>query len=99
MDGVYISTFQHSWVNHKQYDDGGDIEYATLGMWKEKDPMTAVRNARQLTTTLNLTSVRHNPIMGVDLPVANKLKEALWENRDQIQPGIAIDTILMSISI
>jgi hypothetical protein len=37
--------------------------------------------------------------MGVNLPVANKLKEALWENRDQIQPGIAIDTILMSISI
>jgi linolenate 9R-lipoxygenase len=96
---IYISTFQHSWVNHKQYDDGGDIEYATLGMWKEKDPMTAAKNARQLTTTLNLTSVRHNPIMGVNLPVANKLKEALWEIRDQIQPGIAIDTILMSISI
>ena len=24
---IYISTFQHSWVNHKQYDDGGDIEF------------------------------------------------------------------------
>ncbi|MCC5630073.1 hypothetical protein LC613_19355 [Nostoc sphaeroides CHAB 2801] len=96
---IYISTFQHSWVNHKQYEDGGDIEYATLGMWKENDAMTAARNGRQLSTTLNLTSVRHNPIMGVDQPVANKLKEALWENREQIEPGIAIDTILMSISI
>ncbi|MEH2192193.1 MAG: lipoxygenase family protein [Nostoc sp.] len=96
---IYISTFQHSWVNHKQYDDGGDIEYATLGMWKENDAMTAARNGRQLSTTLNLTSVRHNPIMGVDHPVANKLKEALWENRKEIEPGIAIDTILMSISI
>lgn len=97
---IYISTFQHSWVNNKQYEDGGDIEYATMGIWKEHDALTSLRNVQQLVTTLNLTSVSYNPIMGVELTVpAAKLFEALWKHRDQIQPGIPFESILMSISI
>ncbi|MEL6462007.1 MAG: lipoxygenase family protein [Cyanobacteria bacterium J06641_2] len=93
---IYICTFQHSWVNNKQYEDGGDIEYATLGMWKNNDPAVAARNAQQLITLWNLTSVRYNLIMDIG---STELKNALWENRDKINPGIDINSILMSISI
>jgi hypothetical protein len=100
---IYISTFQHSWVNNKQYEDGGDIEYTTLGLWQkngQNEGQIAQMNARQLTTLWNLTSVRYNPIMdvGSNYP-ANELKEALWKHRDQIEPGIPVESILMSISI
>ncbi len=100
---IYISTFQHSWVNNKQYEDGGDIEYTTLGLWQkngQNEGQIAQMNARQLTTLWNLTSVRYNLIMdvGSNSP-ANELKEALWKHRDQIEPGIPVESILMSISI
>ncbi|MEH1872931.1 hypothetical protein [Nostoc sp.] len=100
---IYISSFFHSWVNNKQYEDGDDIKYATLGLWQKNDQnegQIAQMNARQLTTLWNLTSVRYNPIMdvGFNYP-ANELKEALWKHRDLIQPGIPVESILMSISI
>ena len=97
---IYISTFQHSWVNNKQYEDGGDTEYATLGLWQGNDPTKIGDHTKQLTTLWTLTSVRYNPIMdvGSNHP-ANELKEALWKHRDQIQPGIPVESILMSISI
>ncbi|MDY6901140.1 MAG: lipoxygenase family protein, partial [Cyanobacteriota bacterium] len=76
---IYTCTFQHSWVNNKQYEDGGDVEYATLGMWKNNnDPAVAARNAQQVITLWNLTDVRYNLIMDMG-PV--ELKNALWENR------------------
>jgi linolenate 9R-lipoxygenase len=94
---IYICTFQHSWVNNKQYEDGGDVEYATLGLWKNNnDPAVAARNAQQVITLWNLTDVRYNLIMDIG-PI--ELKNALWENRDKINPGIPISSILMSISI
>ncbi|MGB3649891.1 MAG: lipoxygenase family protein [Rivularia sp. (in: cyanobacteria)] len=94
---IYICTFQHSWVNNKQYEDGGDVEYATLGLWKNNnDPAVAGRNAQQVITLWNLTNVRYNLIMDMGSP---ELKEALWKNRDKINPGIPINSILMSISI
>ena len=94
---IYTCTFQHSWVNNKQYEDGGDVEYATLGIWKNNnDPAVAGRNAQQVITLWNLTSVRYNLIMDMGSP---ELQEALWENREKINPGIPIDSILMSISI
>ncbi len=94
---IYISTFQHSWVNNKQYEDGGDVEYATLGLWKDSNnPEVAQRHARQVTTLWNLTSVRYNPIMDVG---SAELKDALWKHREEINPGIPIESILMSISI
>lgn len=94
---IYISTFQHSWVNNKQYEDGGDVEYATLGLWKDNNnPAVAARHAKQLTTLWNLTSVRYNPIMDMG---SAELKDALWQHREQINPGIPIESILMSISI
>lgn len=94
---IYTCTFQHSWVNNKQYEDGGDVEYATLGMWKNNnDPAVAARNAQQIITLWNLTSVRYNLIMDIG---STELKNALWENRDKINPGIDINSILMSISI
>lgn len=90
-------------MNNKQYEDGDDIKYATLGLWQKNDQnegQIAQMNARQLTTLWNLTSVRYNPIMdvGFNYP-ANELKEALWKHRDLIQPGIPVESILMSISI
>ena len=94
---IYICTFQHSWVNNKQYEDGGDIEYATLGLWKNNnDPAVAGRNAQQLITLWTLTDVRYNLIMDMG---STELKNALWENREKINPGIPINSILMSISI
>lgn len=93
---IYICTFQHSWVNNKQYEDGGDVEYATLGMWKENNREVAAKNANQVITLWNLTTVKYNPIMASE---ATKLKAALWQHRDEIEPGIPVDSILMSISI
>ena len=93
---IYISTFYHSWVNNKQYEDGGDTEYATMGIWKEGDPSVAAKNAEQLITLFNLSSVRYNPIMDSN---ATALKDAIWQQRDRIEPGLSLDMLLMSISI
>lgn len=35
---IYHSTFFHSWVNNKQNEDGGDVDYATIGLWDEHHP-------------------------------------------------------------
>ena len=35
---IYHCTFFHSWVNNKQYEDGGDIEYTAIGLWDKDDP-------------------------------------------------------------
>ncbi|MEO0834651.1 MAG: hypothetical protein AAFY16_01420 [Cyanobacteria bacterium J06642_3] len=76
---------------------GADVEYATLGLWKDNNnPTVAARNAKQLTTLWNLTSVRYNPIMDMG---STELKDALCKHREQINPGIPIESILMSISI
>ena len=94
---IYICTFQHSWVNNKQYEDGGDIEYAPAGLWKNKnDPAVARRNAQQVITFYNLTTVRYNLIMDVG-PI--ELKNAIWKQRHLIEPGLPLNKLLMSISI
>ena len=98
---IYTSSFLHSWVNYKQYEDGGDVDYAALGLWDDKDPaydLGAVtkRQIQQVLITWTLSSVKYNPIMenGSDL-----LKDLFWMRRHEIEPGIPLENIMMSIHI
>lgn len=98
---MYHSSFFHSWVNNKQYEDGGDVSYATIGLWDTHHPaynplLNAQREGKQVSLLWTLSSVRYNPIMDVG-PAA--LKDAIWKNRHQIEPGIAISDLMMSINI
>ncbi len=101
---IYISSFYHSWVNNKQYDDGGDIEYGSLGLWQPVNPQEnlaefidqAARRTRQSSTLWTLSSVRYNLIMDVG---PAELKDAIWKQRHLIEPGLPLDMLLMSISI
>jgi linolenate 9R-lipoxygenase len=98
---IYISSFFHSWVNNKQYEDGGDISYATIGLWNTYDPaynpqLVALREAKQVTLLWTLSHVRYNPIMDVG-PAA--LKDLVWQHRTQIEPGIPIADLMMSTNI
>jgi linolenate 9R-lipoxygenase len=98
---MYHSSFFHSWVNNKQYEDGGDVSYSTIGLWDTHHPaynplQTAQREAKQVSLLWTLSSVRYNPIMDVG-PAA--LKDAIWKNRHQIEPGIPISDLMMSINI
>lgn len=98
---LYHCTFFHSWVNNKQYEDGGDIEYTAIGLWDEYDPnydakKVEERHDSQVKLMWTLGNVRYNPaIEFAPLP----LKRLLWEYRDRIEPGIPLGWIMMSINI
>ncbi|NJK41460.1 MAG: hypothetical protein HC934_09115 [Acaryochloridaceae cyanobacterium SU_2_1] len=98
---IYHSSFYHSWVNNKQYEDGGDVSYATIGLWDTHHPAydplaVADREAQQATLLWTLSHVRYNPIMDVGPPA---LKDALWRDRHRIEPGVPLADIMMSINI
>jgi linolenate 9R-lipoxygenase len=98
---IYHSSFFHSWVNNKQYEDGGDVSYATIGLWDSHHPAynpltVAQREAKQVTLLWTLAHVRYNPIMDSN---SAALKDAIWQNRHLIEPGIAIADLMMSINI
>jgi hypothetical protein len=93
---IYNSTFYHSWVNNKQFEDGGDVDYVTMSAWKDTDPLLAARHAKQILSMQNLTAVRCNLIMDVG---PTELKDAIWKQRAQIEPGLPLDKLMMSISI
>lgn len=98
---IYLSSFFHSWVNNKQYEDGGDISYATIGLWDTHHPAydpikVTQRNGKQVVLLWTLSNVHYNPIMDVG---STELKDLLWRYREQIEPGIALDAIMMSTNI
>ncbi|MBW4611715.1 MAG: hypothetical protein KME21_00220 [Desmonostoc vinosum HA7617-LM4] len=98
---IYQSSFFHSWVNNKQYEDGGDVDYATIGLWDGHNPKydpiaVAQKHAKQVTLLWTLSNVRYNPIMEVG-PAG--LKDRLWKRRHFIQPGLPLESIMMSINI
>ena len=98
---IYFSSFFHSWVNNKQYEDGGDVSYATIGLWDTYSPaynpqLVAQREARQVTLLWTLSHVRYNPIMDVG-PAT--LKDLIWQQRNHIEPGIPIADLMMSTNI
>jgi linolenate 9R-lipoxygenase len=98
---IYHSSFLHSWVNYKQYEDGGDIDYAALGLWdshhQEYDPIAVTqRQIKQVVLAWTLSNVRYNPVMENGSPA---LKDLFWRYRDEITPGLALDSIMMSIHI
>jgi linolenate 9R-lipoxygenase len=98
---IYHSLFLHSWVNYKQYEDGGDIDYAALGLWDEKHPSfnreaVTKKNISQVLLTWTLSSVRYNPVMENG---SSLLKDLLWQRRDEIQPGLPLEMLMMSIHI
>ena len=93
---IYNSTFYHSWVNNKQFEDGGDVDYVTMGAWKDTDPLRFARHAKQILSMQNLTAVRCNLIMDVG---PTELKDAIWKQRASIEPGLPLDKLMMSISI
>lgn len=37
---LFHTTFLHSWVNQRQYDDVGELEYAALGYYREQGKLT-----------------------------------------------------------
>ncbi|MEA5469420.1 lipoxygenase family protein [Spirulina sp. 06S082] len=98
---LYHCIFFHSWVNNKQYEDGGDIEYAAIGLWDKEDPkydpkIEQKRHDAQVKLMWILANVRYNPaIEFAPLP----LKKLLWEYRDRIEPGIPLGWLMMSINI
>jgi linolenate 9R-lipoxygenase len=95
---IYHSSFLHSWVNYKQYEDGGDVEYAAIGLWDKTQPPETVikKNISQVLITWTLSSVRYNPIMENG---SSLLKDLLWLRRDEIQPGLPLEMLMMSIHI
>jgi linolenate 9R-lipoxygenase len=98
---IYHASFLHSWVNYKQYEDGGDIEYAAIGLWDEKHPSVkpedvVKRNISQVLITWTLSNVKYNPILENGVPF---LKDLLWQRRTEIQPGLPLESIMMSIHI
>lgn len=98
---IYHSSFLHSWLNYKQYEDGGDIEYASIGLWDDKHPSVKLedvikRNLSQVLITWTLSNVKYNPIMENGSPF---LKDLLWQRRNEIQPGLPLESIMMSIHI
>ena len=93
---IYNSTFYHSWVNNKQFEDAGDVDYVTMGGWKDTDPLRFARHAKQILSMQNLTAVRCNLIMDVG---PTELKDAIWKQRASIEPGLPLDKLMMSISI
>lgn len=98
---IYHSTFFHSWVNGKQYEDGGDSDYAAIGLWDKSDPdynqnLVERRQAAQVKLMWQLANVRYNPVMEV-APTA--LKNLFWKYRDRIEPGIPLEWIMTSINI
>ena len=98
---IYHCTFFHSWVNNKQYEDGGDIEYAAIGLWDENDPnydpeKVQKRHDAQVKLMWTLANVHYNPAIEF---APSPLKKLLWEYRDRIEPGIPLGSITMSINI
>ncbi|MDJ0678114.1 MAG: lipoxygenase family protein [Calothrix sp. MO_167.B42] len=98
---LYHCTFFHSWVNNKQYEDGGDIEYAAIGLWDENSPdydpkKIQERYDAQVKLMWTLANVYYNPAIEF---ASHPLKKLLWEYRDQIEPGIPLGWIMMSINI
>ena len=98
---IYMSSFFHSWVNNKQYEDGGDTGYATIGLWDSNheayDPIAVrQRYGRQVVILWTLAHTHYNPIMDSGPYV---LKDLLWTQRDQIEPGIPLEQIMMSTNI
>lgn len=98
---IYTSSFLHSWVNYKQYEDGGDIDYASLGLWDSHHPAynpgaVTQRQIKQVLITWTLSSVKYNPIMENGSPL---LKDLFWKRRHEIEPGIPLENIMMSIHI
>ncbi|MBO3463157.1 hypothetical protein G7B40_024345 [Aetokthonos hydrillicola Thurmond2011] len=95
---IYHSTFLHSWVNYKQYEDGGDTDYGTIGLWEPAyDPVAvAQKHIQQVLIVWTLSNVRYNPVMENGSPM---LKELFWKSREEIQPGIPLESIMMSIHI
>lgn len=98
---IYLSSFFHSWVNNKQYEDGGDISYATIGLWDSHHPAydpikVTQRNGKQVVLLWTLSHVRYNPIMDIG---SAELKDLLWMRREQIEQGIPLDAIMMSTNI
>ena len=98
---IYHCTFFHSWVNNKQYEDGGDIEYTAIGLWDKDDPnydptKVEQRHDKQVQLMWTLANVHYNPaIEFAPLP----LRKLLWEYRHRIEPGIPLGLIMMSINI
>lgn len=38
---IFFATFRHAWANNLQWDDGGEVRYANLGLrWTDADPLT-----------------------------------------------------------
>jgi linolenate 9R-lipoxygenase len=98
---IYLSSFFHSWVNNKQYEDGGDISYATIGLWDENHPAydpvaVAQRYGKQVSLLWTLSHVRYNPIMDTG---PTELKNLLLQRRQHIEPGIPLEAIMMSTNI
>ncbi|KAI9134325.1 hypothetical protein [Acaryochloris sp. CCMEE 5410] len=98
---IFLSSFFHSWVNNKQYEDGGDVSYSTIGIWDTHHPEynpehVAKREEQQVKLLWTLSHVRYNPIMDVG-PTA--LKNLLWQQRQHIEPGIPLANLMMSTNI
>jgi linolenate 9R-lipoxygenase len=98
---IYHTSFVHSWVNYKQYEDGGDVDYATLGLWDSHHPAynpidVAQKQVQQVIAVWTLSQVRYNPIMDSGNPI---LKDALWKRRAQIIPGLPLELMMTSIHI
>lgn len=98
---IYHSSFLHSWVNYKQYEDGGDVDYSSIGLWDSHHPAynpleVVQKQIQQVLIVWTLSTVRYNPIMENGHPV---LKDLLWKRRHEIAPGIPLELLMMSIHI
>jgi linolenate 9R-lipoxygenase len=97
---IYHSTFFHSWVNYKQYEDGGDVDYTALGLWDAHhsayDPIAVgKKQVQQVIIAWTLSGVRYNPLMESPSP----LKDCFWRRRAEITPGLPLENLMTSIHI
>ncbi len=102
---IYHGSFLHSWLNYKQYEDGGDVEYTSIGLWDDQHPdynpeEVAAKHIRQVLLAWTLSRVLYNPILAEDSLVSSPLlRELLWKRRDDINPGLPVELLMASIHV
>jgi linolenate 9R-lipoxygenase len=83
------------------YEDGGDIDYAAIGLWDSDSPdykkaEVDKRYDEQVKLMWQLANVHYHPVMEVGPPALTK---RLLEHRATIEPGISLGWLMMSINI
>lgn len=55
---IFLATFRHTWANNRQWDDGGEVHYTSLGLrWSEAGPFAPEDDAPTLPSPEHATEM------------------------------------------